>query len=68
MALVLKGLNEELQGKAIVKFVDMWKYEELAKGYPISPISTQMFIDENGKPYNPKNPEAISAAISASMW
>lgn len=55
MAPVLKELNEELQGKAIIKFVDVWKYQTLAEGYPISIIPTQIFIDAKGKPYNPKD-------------
>jgi thioredoxin 1 len=59
MAPVLKELNEELQGKAIIKFVDVWKYQDLAEGYPISLIPTQILIDANGKPYNPKDPEAM---------
>jgi thioredoxin 1 len=63
MAPVLKGLNEELQGKAIIKFVDVWKYEKLAEGYPISLIPTQIFIDANGKPYKPKNPEAMDMKL-----
>ena len=58
MAPVLKALNAELQGKAIVKFVDVWKYQQFAQGYPISVIPTQIFIDANGKPYKPKDPEA----------
>lgn len=59
MAPVLKELNEELQGRAIVKFVDVWKYENLAKGYPINLIPTQIFIDAKGKPYQPKDPNAM---------
>jgi len=59
MAPVLKELNEELQGRAIVKFVDVWKYKELAKGYPVNLIPTQIFIDAEGKPYQPQTPEAI---------
>lgn len=56
MAPVLKELNAELKGKAIVKFVDVWKYKELSKGYPISVIPTQVFFDAGGKPYNPADP------------
>jgi len=59
MAPVLKELNAELQGKAIVRFVDVWKYKELAQGYPISLIPTQIFIDSSGKPYKPKDPESM---------
>lgn len=60
MAPVLKALNEEYQGKFIIKFVDVWKYQELAQGYPISLIPTQIFIGADGKPFNPENPTAFS--------
>lgn len=63
MAPVLKELNEELQGKAIIKFVDVWKYQALAEGYPISVIPTQLFIDANGKPYNPKDSESMQMTL-----
>ncbi|ACL19274.1 Thioredoxin domain protein [Desulfitobacterium hafniense DCB-2] len=63
MAPVLKELNEELQGRAIVKFVDVWKYEEFAKGYPINLIPTQIFIDAEGQPYKPKDPEATQMTL-----
>lgn len=59
MAPVLKELNAELQGKAIIRFVDVWKYQDLAEGYPISVIPTQIFIDASGKPYIPKDTESI---------
>lgn len=55
---VLKELNKELKGKAIIKFVDVWKYKELAQGYPVSMIPTQILIDSSGKPYKPKDPES----------
>ena len=53
MAPVLEKLNEELKGKAIIQFVDVWKYPELAEGYPLRVIPTQVFIDKDGKPYVP---------------
>jgi len=59
MAPILKELNSELKGKAIIKFVDVWKYKEFAQGYPISLIPTQILIDANGKPYKPKDPKAL---------
>lgn len=59
MAPVLKELNAELQGKAIIRFVDVWKYQSLADGYPISVIPTQIFINADGKPYKPKDTEAL---------
>lgn len=59
MAPVLKELNEELQGKVIIKFVDVWKYQALAEGYPIRVIPTQIFIDAEGNPYTPSDPEGM---------
>jgi thioredoxin 1 len=59
MAPVLEKLNKELQGKAIIKFVDVWKYQELAEGYPLRVIPTQIFYDNNGKPYIPSDPEGM---------
>lgn len=66
MAPVLKELNADLRGKAIVKFVDVWKYQELAQGYPISLIPTQIFIDSEGNPYKPVDPQAIQMKMYSS--
>lgn len=60
MAPVLEAMNEEYQGKVIIKFVDIRKYQELAQGFPISLIPTQIFIGADGKPFNPENPTAFS--------
>ena len=51
MAHVLKELNEELMGKAIIKFIDYWKYPELAKQFQFKTIPTQFFYDKNGDLY-----------------
>lgn len=66
MAPVLKELNEELRGKVIIKFVDVWKYQSLAEGYPISVIPTQIFLDSEGKPYTPKDPEVLKMKMYSS--
>jgi thioredoxin 1 len=66
MAPVLKELNKELQGKAIVKFVDVWKYQSFAEGFPVSVIPTQIFIDSNGKPFKPKDSEAMQMQMFTS--
>lgn len=60
MAPIIESLNEELRGKAIIRFVDVWKYPDLANGIPLSVIPTQVFFDSNGKPYNPADPNALS--------
>lgn len=58
MAPVLQELNQELRGKAIIKFVDVWKHPELADGYPIRVIPTQIFVDSEGNPFVPADPQA----------
>lgn len=53
MAPALQTLNKEMAGKAIILFVDVYKYQEAMDGFPIQVIPTQIFIDSNGKPYHP---------------
>ena len=53
MAPVLETLNEEMQGIAIIKFVDVWKNVNAAADFPIQVIPTQVFINADGKPYLP---------------
>jgi thioredoxin 1 len=57
MAPVLVALHDELKGKAIIMFVDVWKYRDLADGIPLQVIPTQVFIDADGKPFTP--PESL---------
>ena len=53
MAPVLLKLNAELQGVAIIKFVDVWKNPDASKGFPVQVIPTQFFILADGSPYVP---------------
>lgn len=53
MAPVLVALHDELKGKAIIRFVDVWKYRDLAEGIPLQVIPTQVFFDATGKPFAP---------------
>jgi len=55
MAPVLQTMNAETQGKAIIKFVDVWKHAEAADGFPIQAIPTQIFIKADGTPYVPSD-------------
>src|SRR5665648_505911 len=59
MAPVLKKLNEEWQGKVIVKFVDVWKYPDASAEFPVQVIPTQFFFNAQGKPYIPSDPEGM---------
>lgn len=60
MAPVLKKMNAEMQGKAIIKFVDVWKNSAAAKDFPIQVIPTQVFIKADGTPYVPSKDLGIS--------
>ena len=53
MAPVLEELHKTLAGKAIILFVDVWKYRNLSQGIPIQVIPTQIFFDATGKPFSP---------------
>lgn len=53
MAPVLKKVNSEMQGKAIVQFVDVWKNPSAAAGFPVQIIPTQLLFSADGKPYVP---------------
>jgi len=55
MAPVLQTMNAEMQGKAIVKFVDVWKNPDAAKDFPVQVIPTQVLIAADGTPYNPSD-------------
>ena len=56
---IITGLNEELKGKAIVKFVDIDKNASIAADYNFQYIPTQLFINADGTPYNPANAAAM---------
>ena len=53
MAPVLQTLNAEMQGKAFIKFVDVWKYYEAAANVPIQLIPSQVIFNPDGTPYKP---------------
>lgn len=55
MAPVLEKMNEEMQGKAFIKFVDVWKYPEAAENVPIQVIPTQVLFNADGTPFVPSD-------------
>lgn len=55
MAPVLKELNAEMQGKAFIKFVDVWQYYEAAANVPVQVIPTQIFFNADGTPFVPSD-------------
>lgn len=62
MAPILIKLNEELQGKAIIHFTDVWKHPEAGKDFPIQVIPSQVLINADGTPYVPS--DSITSSIS----
>lgn len=66
MAPVLKKLNTEMQGKVIVKFVDVWKNENSAADFPVQLIPTQFFFDKDGNPFVPQDAEAMQMMLYTS--
>ncbi len=59
MAPVLIKLNAEMQNKAIIKFVDVWKNPQGAEGFPVQVIPTQIIFNADGTPYVPQNVQNI---------
>lgn len=55
MAPALVIINAEMQGKAIIKFVDVWKYSDAAKDFPLQVIPTQVLFNSDGTPYVPSD-------------
>ncbi len=55
MAPVLKKLNAEMQGKAFIKFVDVWEYGNAASNVPIQLIPSQVFFNADGTQYKPSD-------------
>ena len=53
MAPVLINLNEEMQYRAVIQFVDVWKYPETARDFPVQVIPTQVIFNADGTPYVP---------------
>lgn len=53
MAPILQEINAEMQGSAIVKFVDVWENPRAAQDFPVQLIPTQIFVAADGMPYVP---------------
>lgn len=59
MAPVLKTLNDEMAGKAFIKFVDVLEYVDAANNVPIQVIPTQVLFNADGTPFVPSNQLAM---------
>jgi len=63
MAPVLQELNKEMQGKVIVKFVDVWKNPKAVADFPVQVIPTQFFFDKDGNPFVPQDADAMQMEL-----
>ena len=66
MAPVLEKMNEEMQGKSFIKFVDVWKYPDAAGNVPVQVIPTQILVNADGSPFVPS--EELGAQIEFIMY
>ena len=66
MAPVLKKLNEELQGKAFIKFVDVWQNANAAANVPVQVIPTQVIFNADGTSFVPS--DELSSQIQFDMY
>ena len=55
MAPVLETMNKEMENKAFIKFVDVWKYTEAANNVPVQVIPTQVLVNADGTPFVPSD-------------
>ncbi|NLL53318.1 MAG: thioredoxin [Peptococcaceae bacterium] len=55
MAPILEKINKEMQGKAIIKYVDISQNPEAAGDIPILALPTQVFVNADGTPYIPSS-------------
>jgi thioredoxin 1 len=49
MAPILRDLQKEYEGKAAIRFIDVWKHPEEQKKFRAFVIPTQIFYDKEGK-------------------
>ena len=46
-------INKQYQGRAVVKYVDVWEDTEAGADFPLSAVPTQFFFYADGTPYVP---------------
>lgn len=66
MAPVLELMNEEMYGKAFIKFADVWVYTDAADNVPVQVIPTQVLVNADGTPFVPS--EELAAEIQFTMY
>jgi thioredoxin 1 len=49
MAPIMTKLEKNYKGKAVIIFIDVWKFPDQAKRFNVKAIPTQIFYDKTGK-------------------
>jgi thioredoxin 1 len=49
MAPILKKVEQDYEGRAVIAFIDVWKYRDQAARFGIRAIPTQIFYDAEGR-------------------
>ncbi len=55
MAPVLETMNKEMENVAFIKFVDVWKFTEVANSVPVQVIPTQVIVNADVTPFVPSD-------------
>ena len=66
MAPVLEKSNKEFQGKAFIKFINVWDYPDAASNVPVQVIPTQVLVNADGTPFVPS--EELASQIEFLMY
>lgn len=66
MAPVLEKANKEFEGKAFIKFINVWDYPDAAKNVPVQVIPTQVLFNADGTPFVPS--DELAAEIEFIMY
>lgn len=66
MAPALKKIYGEMRGKAVIHYMDVWKYPDAGRVFPLQVIPTQFFFTANGEPYRPS--EELAEKIPFIMY
>ena len=49
----LEEIHTEMQGKAVIHYVDIWKTPDVVREFPVPVTPTQVFFTADGEPYRP---------------
>jgi len=60
---ILKTMNEEYQGRAIIKYIDLTAHPDAADDFPVPAVPALFFFDKGGKPFEPGESPVIEMTL-----